>query len=57
MLNILRQNPTDVIFLIESTAFNGVCFEQIKSKFISSLIQFFYSGSINDDLGVSNDVC
>lgn len=57
MLNILRQNPTDVIFLIESTAFTNVCFEQIKLKFINPLMQFFYSGSINEDLGVSNDVC
>ncbi len=52
----LRQIFADVIVLIESSTFVGVCFDEIKSTFLFPLLQFFYGNSINEDIGVTNDV-
>jgi len=56
MHSLNRQNQTDVIVLVESTGFIGVCFDQIKANYLNPILQFIYGLPINDESGVANDV-
>ena len=49
-------NQADLVFLIESTGFIGVCFDQIKEKYISPILQSLWGYNVKDEIGVINDV-
>ena len=57
-MHTLRQTQSaDILFLIESTSLIGVHFDQIKSNYINSIIQYFYGQQFSDEIGVVHDVC
>jgi hypothetical protein len=52
----MHNNQVDLIFLIESTGFIGVCFDQIKKSYLSPILQSLWGYSVDDDIGIINDV-
>jgi hypothetical protein len=52
----MHNNQADLIFLIETTGFIGVCFDQIKEKYLNPILESLWGYSVKDEIGVINDV-
>ena len=52
----MHNNQADLIFLIETTGFIGVCFDQIKEKYLNPILESLWGYSLKDEIGVINDV-
>jgi hypothetical protein len=50
------RNAADVMFVIETSAYTSSCLETIKVKYIAPIMQYFFGFSVNDDIGLLNDV-